>query len=149
MAAEPTDLDAYRAILAQRQALLGGQGISLVGGGDGPHDPGMETRVASLEADAKDVKGSLQALQISAARIETTINTLATKADISTLGGRIDVLDARLKKTEETVGTSLNTAMGKAIGAWQFLGILAGSVTIIVAGVSLVGWLVTRPWFPH
>ena len=129
---------------------------SVAGGGDGPHDPGMDARVTALEGDMKDVKASLQRLELGQVRMETVLATLATKADVVAVEGKLGALtekvvalDGRLGRVEANVGTALTTAVGKAIGPVQFVAMLASSLALFGAAVTAYAWLVHQPWFPH
>ena len=55
----------------------------LAGGGGGPHDPGMEPRVARLEEDLKDVKADMRTVKADLATI---------RADLGYLKGRLENL---------------------------------------------------------
>ena len=54
------------------------QPAKVVSGGEPPYDDGMEARVSKLEAAAQDTRDRL-------ARIETRMETFATKADVADL----------------------------------------------------------------
>jgi hypothetical protein len=125
-------------------------------GGSGPHPPEMEPRVAKLEADMKDVKTSLKSLELSSARIEAALGSLATKADIAASNGDIKVLasrveayDARLKRVEDAINDTVKTAVGKAIGPLQMPTIIVSTVAALGLLVAAYAWLVKQPWFPH
>lgn len=119
-----------------------------------PGGPDLPTRVAALEAGMKDVKGNLNQLLVSSARIEAALARVATDADLAKVEGKIDTidakvgaLDARVGRVETNVGTALATAVGKAIGPIQFVGILAASGTILGALAVVYGWVSRQPWF--
>ena len=114
----------------------------------------MEARVIALEADMKDVKASLQGLEVSSARIEATLASLATKADAARVeaastvtAGNVASLDDRLVKVETAINDVVKSAVGKAIGPIQLPAIIVS--TIVLLGLLLVAWnWVTRqPWF--
>lgn len=149
MAAEPIDLDAYRANLAQKQEMLSDTGVTLGGGRGGPHDPGMEQRVTTLETDMKEVKASLSRIETTLAVVAEGVKHLATKADLATLSGRADTLGTIVDKVERDVSAALTTAIGKAIGPAQFMTMIGTSVAIFMAGVAAYGWLTAQQWFHH
>lgn len=135
---------------AARDSARGGLGtIAGGGGGAGPHDPGMESRIVALETDMKDVKGSLGRLEVASGRIEATLASLATRADVAITTERIASLDGRTKKVEDAITDTVRTAVGKAIGPWQLPGVLAACGTIVVLIVAALGWLAHQPWFTH
>lgn len=51
-------------------------------GGGGPHDPGMEARVAALEADMKEVKTDLKRIGLDVAEIKGRVANLPTTLQI-------------------------------------------------------------------
>lgn len=63
----------------------------LDGGGDGPHDPGMEARVAVLEQIAKDTREGLSDIRS---------EVRAMRQDIARVDNRITGLDTRLSRVE-------------------------------------------------
>ena len=120
---------------------------AIAGGGSGPHDPNMEVRVATLETDAKDIKASLKGLEISSARIEAVLGTLATKADVATMAGlvstlaaRVDAQEKRLGAVEKAVTDTIATALSKSLGAEAIVGLVAGIGGITVTVVGVVAW---------
>lgn len=109
------------------------------GGGGGPYDPSMETRMGKLEADMREVRSSLKGLELSSTRLEATLVTLASTSDIVGVTGSVNVLTARidaqtlrLSALEETNKTTISTALSKTIG-------LGGAITLFVALTSFVG----------
>ena len=113
-------------------------------GAGGPHDPGMEPRVAALEADMKEVKASLKGLEVSSARIEAILGTLATKSDVEKNSGETRLvaealhgLDKRVSLIETGSLSIANAAIGKNIGPWQLPAVLGAS--IVVGGAALAG----------
>lgn len=101
-------------------------GQQTIGGGDGgPHDPGMEPRVAALEAGL--------------ARIEAKLETLSTKADLVKVDDRIrkieaDGLPGIAKEIAELKGrvSQLPTTMQ----VFTYMGGLIG-LTVVIGGVVI------------
>ncbi len=130
--------------------------LGIAAGGGGPQDPGMEARVAALETDVKDVKSTLQRIDLSLAGITATLAGVATKADVATLGGRIDTLggkvDAlggRMDKVERAIDDTVKSAVGKAIGPVQLPLVIAACGAVFVGLVAALSWLAHQPWFAH
>lgn len=46
--------------------------------GDGPHDPGMEARVAALEADMKEIKSDPKRIGLDVAEIKGRVSNIPT-----------------------------------------------------------------------
>lgn len=124
-------------------------------GGGGPHDPGMEFRVADLEKDMKDVRSSLGRLEAACASITATLEHVATKADVvagtgaaNVVAERVSHLDARLGKVERSIDEVVKSAVGKAIGPVQLPAIIVA--TVVALGVLATGgaWLLKQVWFP-
>ena len=125
-------------------------------GGSGPHDPGLGPRVTALEADIKDVKAGLSRLEVSSARIEAILGSMATKSDLAASTGaanvlseRVSALDIRFGKVERAVEGAMTAAISKSISPWQFPVILGASAVVLGVAAAAIGWLVTRPWFPR
>lgn len=119
----------------------------IAGGGSGPHDPNMEIRVARLETDMKDMKASLKGLEVSSARIEAVLGTLATRADVAmatgsvnTLTARVDAQDRRLGAVEKAITDTIATALSKSLGAGAIVSMVAGIGAIMVTTVGIVAW---------
>lgn len=98
MVAEPTDFEAYKASLAQRQKMLGDTGTKLGGGPGGPHDPGMEQRVTTLERDFTALKDGIT-------RIEGALSGLPTRADLSSIPGKGTIWAASISIVLAVIGT--------------------------------------------
>jgi hypothetical protein len=79
---------------------------NLDGGDGGPHDPGMEARVARLEGDMSEVKGLLynQVLPL-LHRIDERLNHTATKADVANI---VADLKAENAQTRSDLSLSIN-----------------------------------------
>ncbi len=86
------------------------QRAKLAGGGGGTHDGGMEARIAALEADMREVKGSL-------GRIETLLRGMddrlrKVEIDVAELKGRVSQLP--------TAWTLLTGGFGLVLAAFGF-----------------------------
>ncbi len=128
----------------------------IAGDGSGPHDPGMEARVSALQTDLKDVKAALSRIDVSLARIEVTLGSLASKADIALATGAISTLaekmsgqGMRLTNVETAINETVKLAVGKAVGPWQLPIVLAASGVVIAGLVGLLNWMAHQPWFGH
>ncbi len=128
----------------------------IASGGGGPHDPDMETRVSALESEMKDVTATLTRMDVSLARIEVTLGSLATKADIafvtgaiSTLAEKVSAQGARLANVETAINETVKSAVGKALGPWQLPMVLGASGVVIAGLVALLNWMAHQPWFGH
>lgn len=156
MAVVPVDFEkARKENEEKRQQVARSAGQVAIGGG-GPHDPGIGSRVNALEADLKDVKAGLSRLEVSSARIEAGLSSMATKSDLvassgaaNVLSERVSALDARFGKVERAVEGAMTVAISKSIGPWQLPAILGASATVLGVAAAAIGWLLTRPWFPH
>ena len=100
------------------------------------------------------MKTSLHGLELASARIETAIANVATKADLASSTGSLNTLAERVKGTEDraariekSVEGALNAAIGKSIGGWQFVAVLAGSAAVLIAAAAAVNWLLVRGYF--
>ena len=136
--------DQLSAVKAEREA---SRRDGIAGGGSGPHDPGMEVRVATLEADVRDIKASLKGLEMSSIRIEAVLGTLATKADlaaatglVNTLTARVDAQEKRLGAVEKAITDTISIALSKSLGAGAIVGMVAGISAIVAAVVGVVSW---------
>jgi hypothetical protein len=74
---------------AERLASGVGPGLRVRGpaaaGGSGPQDPGMDLRVAALEAGLHDVKAALSDIKVLSARVDERTGFLATGSGLSVL----------------------------------------------------------------
>jgi hypothetical protein len=61
----------------------------------GPHDPGMEARVAKLETDVTDMKAILVRLDARSQKLETDIQRMLI--DVAELKGRVSQLPGTLQ----------------------------------------------------
>lgn len=106
----------------------GGPTRPIDGGGGGPHDPGMEQRVARLEADVGEIKRLLgDQIMPMMIRIDERLNgamsQMSTKADLATAKGEV------LEKLAEKPGKGY---------LWTVLAVLVGAIlAAVAAGVSL------------
>ena len=117
--------------------------LAIGGGGDGPHNPDMEIRIAALEEQGKDTRNALIGVDKTLVRIETTLASLATKADIAgctgsivALTSRLEGFDKRLSLVEGRIESIVGQAIAKTIGGWQLIGILA---SLVALGTIVVG----------
>lgn len=120
-------------------------------GGGGPTEPPVDKRIAALETDLKDVKASVQRIELSQARMEgvvsglsAIIGGLATKADVAGLKGSVDTVTARVDAqiVRITALEAANTgtvalALSKTIGVPGMIGLFV-SLGAVVAGVVAV-----------
>jgi hypothetical protein len=116
----------------------------------------MEARVSALQTDLKDVKAALSRIDVSLARIEVTLGSLASKADIALATGAISTLaekmsgqGMRLTNVETAINETVKLAVGKAVGPWQLPIVLAASGVVIAGLVGLLNWMAHQPWFGH
>ena len=150
MVDEPIIFANYRnraAEQAERKAKLGEASVG--GGGGGPYDPGVETRIASLETAMKQVNASLNVLELSSTRIEAVLNTLATKADVVLGQGETQLVAAGVKGLTDRIAL-LETGLSgigskvdsKLVSGGQMFAIFGGLMTLfVVFGGILVGVL--------
>ena len=67
------------------------------GGGDsGPEDPMLDQRVQALEADVKDVKQSLNRLEVAIARVEGVLTQMPKQSDLAVLRSEIGEIRGRI-----------------------------------------------------
>ena len=156
MAIVPVDFEEARKENEEKRQQVARSVDQVAVGGGGPHDPGMELRVTALEADMKDVKAGLSRLEVSSARIEAILGSMATKSDLAASTGaanvlseRVSALDVRFGRVERAVEGAMTVAISKSIGPWQFPAILGASAAVLGVAAAAIGWLVTRPWSPH
>ena len=84
-------------------------------GGGGPHDPGMEPRVAALEADMKDVKAVLGDIRLVLTRLDERTTHLATKEDVANV--RTDLASKATRGTVWTMGFTVAALFVAALAA--------------------------------
>jgi hypothetical protein len=97
-------------------------GAQLAGGGGGPHDPGMEARVAALEADMKDVNATLNRLEPKLDKVDDRVRAL--EIAVGKMDGKLDLLVAKMPSWwQQPVGVAAIVAclaavvaLGKAAG---------------------------------
>jgi hypothetical protein len=125
-------------------------------GGGGPHDPGMESRVAALEANLRTLTDGIVDIKATLGTMSVTLSTLSTKAELATTGGDIKVLASRieahsdrLKTVEDAVNDTVKTALGKSIGGYQLPGIIVSTAVALGLLALAYAWLLKQPWFPH
>ena len=92
----------------------------------------LDDVVASLESSQREMQASLKAIELSGARLEATLVTLATKADIAALTERLSAHTSRLAALEDANKTTIAPALNKTIG-------LGGAMTLFVAQATIVG----------
>ncbi|MBB5049796.1 hypothetical protein HNR60_004580 [Rhodopseudomonas rhenobacensis] len=68
--------------------------------GGGPEDPMLESRVAGIEDDMKDVKASLRSIEIILAKIEGRLSGLEGR--LTGIEGRLSGIDARFSSLPTT-----------------------------------------------
>lgn len=111
---------------ALRRARLGG-------GSGGPHDPGMEARVAALEADMRDVKDILARMEPLLRSIDERLGRLETRVgavevqvrkienDFARLEGRVSQLPTTWTLLAAIVATIM-TVFGSSLALPRFAG---------------------------
>jgi hypothetical protein len=136
-------------------------------GGRGPHEPDMESRVAALELDMKDVKAGIGRLEMAFARSEGRmetgfarsegrmenfagkLETFATAASLAVVANDLSALTERLHAHGETL-TDVKTAIrdladkvdAKMVGGGQMFAIFAGLLSLFfVCGGIAIGML--------
>jgi hypothetical protein len=120
------------------------------------YDPGMEARVARLEADMQEVKGVLSRLEPVIMRMDTfiaaTLPHLATKADLAELRAELkqDQAAMRLEFKEDQAAmrlefqrehTSLRVELAEKPGKAYLWGVLAVLITAYGAGLAALAVL--------
>lgn len=72
---------------------------SLARGGDGPHDLGMEARVAKLESDVDHIKSDISEIKAILARLAPAIDRIDAflQAMLPTLATKLELADLRLE----------------------------------------------------
>ena len=118
----------------------GGSSDGLPPGGDGPHDPGMEIRVAALESGFADLKASLS--RIESAQLDSTkeFNALRRdlkETDLPAIRSQLSAIEGTLKDKPSgrdylALATSINATLMKAFGL---------AVTLVVLLVAAAIWL--------
>ena len=91
--AKPADFDEYRKKLALVKSSVSSGPID--GNGSGPHDPGMEQRVAKLETDVGEIKAILGRLEPVLTRVDSGVRKL--ESDVAELKGRVSQLPGSLQ----------------------------------------------------
>lgn len=119
----------------------GQSGGGVGGGGGGPHDSGMSERIKGLEEQSRDTREAL-------IRIEVTLASLATKADVAGLSGKVEGSDKRLGNVEAAVADTLKTAAGKAIGPVQLPAIIVATAGALGAMAWLWRYLGVHGYLP-
>ncbi|WP_041249247.1 hypothetical protein [Gluconacetobacter diazotrophicus] len=82
------------------------------GGGGPPHDSDMNHRVTALESKFDGIKDTLNAIQVTLTRIETT---MATKDSMHAIEVRTAVLEERTGKLATTRSMSIMVGLAVAI----------------------------------
>ncbi|RYF23998.1 MAG: hypothetical protein EOO77_01005 [Oxalobacteraceae bacterium] len=147
----PIDLHEYRLELDRKRQQISTTEVSkaVVGGPGGPYLPGMEKRVATLEADMKDVKGSLSRIETNLAVVVEGMKSVATKADLATLTGTVGALSTKTDGLAGRVDKVERTVDSKVLGPWQFPLILAASAAVLGAVFAAYAGLVAHGYLPH
>ena len=96
----------------------------------------------------KDMKGSLNGLELSSARIEAVLGTLATKLDVEKNAGETRLVAEALHGLDRRVGlietgsiSIANAAISKNIGPWQLPAVIGASIVVGGAALAAAGWL--------
>jgi hypothetical protein len=73
------------------------QAPALAAGGSGPHDPGMEARVAKLESDVGHIKNDVSEIKSVLARLAPTIDRMDgfQQATLPSLATRLELADLK------------------------------------------------------
>lgn len=71
-------------------------------GGRGPHDPGMEARVAAVETDLKEIKGVLVRLEPLLGRMDDRLRKMETDT-LPKLGSELAELKGRVSQLPSTI----------------------------------------------
>jgi hypothetical protein len=108
---------------------------NLDGGDGGPHDPGMEARVARLEGDMSEVKGLLynQVLPL-LHRIDERLNHTATKADVASITAELKAENAQTRSDLTLSISQLRSDVSTEFG--QFRGEVAKQFSAVRAETS-------------
>jgi hypothetical protein len=106
---------------------------NLDGGDGGPHDPGMEARVARLEADMSEVKGLLYTQMLPLLhRIDERLNHTATKADVANIIAEIKAENAQTRSDLTLSINPLRSDVSTKFGKFR---------SKVTGGATLVGML--------
>ncbi len=107
-------------------SLAAAQGATLeasavVGGGNGPHNPGMEARLTAVETSVLEIKGILQRLEPAIIRVDSGVRKL--EADVTLL--KTDVTELKINVAE------LKGRVSQLPTALQLIGFV---LAVLVAG---------------
>ena len=151
MAVDTSALDRLSAEKAARDALRDSPSVTKLSGG-GPTEPPIDRRVAALEGDLKDVKASIQAIQMSQARMEGIVSGLATKADVASLKGSVDTVTARVDaqivriSALETANTgTINLALSKTVGVAGAFGLFISIGVVMTLVITVLRYFQLFP----
>lgn len=100
----------------------------VVGGGGGPHDPGMEVRVAVLEQIAKETQSSVLALRGDVGGLDSRLR--GVEVSIGRLEGKIDALTG-------TIVGQTSAALAKLPSWWQMPAIAGSTVALVLALIAV------------
>jgi hypothetical protein len=119
-------------VIASRSGI---ESANLDGGDGGPHDPGMEARVARLEGDMSEVKGLLynQVLPL-LHRIDERLNHTATKADVASITAELKAENAQTRSDLTLSISQLRSDVSTEFG--QFRGEVAKQFSAVRAETS-------------
>jgi hypothetical protein len=119
---------------------------NLDGGDGGPHDPGMEARVARLEADMSEVKSLLHGQVVPLLhRIDERLNHTASKVGLSNVAAelRSETNDLRIEMSTRLLGIQAELAERPTRSyLWMVVGVMVATVlAAAIGGATLVGML--------
>ena len=109
----------------------------LAGGGEPPHDPGMEARVSALEANFGDVKAVLARIEPMLSRVDDRTRRMET--DLASVDGRLRKIET---DTLPKIGSDLGRLDGRvsqlptALTIFVYMGGLL-TLAIAVIGITL------------
>jgi hypothetical protein len=98
----------------------------IAGGGGGPHDPGMETRLTAVETDVRDIKSALQRIESLLGKVDDRLRNLESESlpamaiDLAELKGRIQNLPSTWSMIATVIGGQIALA-GMLFGGIRFL----------------------------
>jgi hypothetical protein len=111
---------------------------AIAGGGEPPHDDGMEQRVATLEADFKDMKAGISRLELGQATILAKLEGVASAAQFAGLEERVKAQSERLSKIETAMTDTVKMALSKTIGVAGAIGLFLSMATVVTVALTVL-----------
>ena len=109
------------------------------------HDPGMEARVARLEEDVSEIRGTLRRLEPMIVRIDAVVPHLATKAEMASLRGEMrsemESLRGEMRSEMQALRGELRVGLGDKPSKAYLWGILATLLAAYGCGLAALAIL--------